>query len=49
MNNFKELKVWQKSMTLVKEIYSATKDFPKEEKLASQARFNDLLFLFLQT
>jgi len=32
MNNYKELKVWQKSMTLLKEIYSATKDFPKEEK-----------------
>ncbi len=32
MNNFKELKVWQKSMTLVKEIYSVTKDFPKEER-----------------
>ena len=26
------LKVWQKSMLLVKEIYSATKNFPQEER-----------------
>lgn len=31
MNKFKELKVWQKSIQLVKNIYSATADFPKEE------------------
>jgi four helix bundle protein len=31
MNKFKELKVWQKSIQLVTDIYSATIDFPKEE------------------
>ncbi len=31
MNNFKELKVWDKSMHLVKEIYKSTSSFPKEE------------------
>jgi len=31
MNKFKELKVWQKSIQLVTNIYSATIDFPKEE------------------
>ena len=29
---FEELKVWQKGMQLVKEIYRMTKDFPKEEQ-----------------
>jgi four helix bundle protein len=32
MNNFKELKVWQKSMDLAEEIYQLTSTFPKEEK-----------------
>ena len=31
MHNFKNLKVWQKSRELVKEIYLLTKSFPKEE------------------
>ena len=31
MNKFKELKVWQKSIQLVTNIYSATANFPKEE------------------
>lgn len=31
MHQFKELKIWQKSRVLVKEIYKSTKDFPKEE------------------
>lgn len=31
MNKFKDLKVWQKSIQLVTNIYSATSSFPKEE------------------
>lgn len=40
MHNFKELKVWQLSRTLVKEIYEITSDFPSAEKygLISQLR-----------
>lgn len=40
MHNFKELKVWQKSRELVKEIYLITKKFPKDEQfgLISQIR-----------
>ena len=32
MHNFKELKVWQQAMTLVKEVYLLTKNFPSDEK-----------------
>lgn len=40
MNNFKELIVWQKSMTLVTNIYLETRTFPKKELfgLTSQMR-----------
>ncbi len=40
MHNFKELKVWQISRQLVKEIYKLTTQFPAEEKygLISQIR-----------
>ncbi|ASW74926.1 four helix bundle protein [Chryseobacterium piperi] len=31
MGNYKELIVWQKSVDLVTEVYSYTKNFPKEE------------------
>ena len=31
VTHFKELKVWQKGMTLVKEVYLFTKPFPKDE------------------
>lgn len=31
MRNHKDLIVWQKSMTLVKELYKMTQSFPKEE------------------
>ncbi|MFL9834523.1 four helix bundle protein [Chryseobacterium terrae] len=31
MGNYKELIVWQKSVDLVTDIYSCTKNFPKEE------------------
>ena len=32
MHNFKELIVWQKGRSLVKEIYLLTKNFPEQEK-----------------
>lgn len=40
MKNFKKLKVWQKSIELVKLIYKRTSDFPKNEMfgLTSQIR-----------
>lgn len=40
LKNYKELKVWQKAYKLCLEIYSATSEFPKEEKfgLMSQIR-----------
>ena len=31
VKNYQELIVWQKSMDLVEEIYSSTRNFPKEE------------------
>jgi len=31
MHNFRELKVWQKSISLVKHVYLLTRLFPKEE------------------
>jgi four helix bundle protein len=40
MSTFRNLLIWQKSMTLVTEIYQLTKSFPKEEiyGLTSQIR-----------
>lgn len=40
MNNYKELKIWQKSVDLAVKIYDLTRDFPKEELygLTSQLR-----------
>jgi four helix bundle protein len=40
MNNYKELKVWQKSVDLAVEVYEITGQFPKEEiyGLTSQIR-----------
>lgn len=40
MNNYKELKIWQKSVDLAVRIYEITKVFPKEEVygLTSQLR-----------
>ena len=31
MNNFRELKVWNNGITLVKQVYTTTKKYPKEE------------------
>lgn len=40
MNNYKELKIWQKSVDLAVSVYELTKSFPKEEiyGLMSQIR-----------
>jgi len=40
MYNFKELKVWQKAMTLVTDVYRETRSFPRDEifGLTSQMR-----------
>ena len=40
MNTFRDLLIWQKSMTIVTEIYQLTNSFPKEEiyGLTSQIR-----------
>ncbi len=32
INSFRDLIVWQKSMDLVKQVYTVTKTYPKEEK-----------------
>jgi len=32
MNNYKELKVWQKAIDLAEDLYKATNSFPTEEK-----------------
>lgn len=40
MNKFEDLKIWQKAMKLVEQVYTISKDLPKEEKfgLISQIR-----------
>lgn len=40
MHNFKEFQVWQRGMSLVKDIYQMTSSFPAEEKfgITSQIR-----------
>jgi len=40
INDYKDLRIWQSGIDLVKKIYSATKGFPEEEKfgLTSQMR-----------
>ena len=40
MKNFKELRVWQRAMDLVEQVYELTRDFPKQETygLTSQIR-----------
>ena len=40
IRTFRDLKVWQKGIELVKEIYRITKSFPREEQygLSSQMR-----------
>jgi len=47
MNNYKELKVWHKSMDLVEKVYKLTSLFLKEEKygLTSQIQISTQLLL----
>jgi four helix bundle protein len=40
MNNFKDLKVWQKAMDLVVEIYKITKNFPRDERFGLISQIN---------
>ena len=38
MHNFRELKIWQRSMDLAEEVYKITGYFPKEEKFGLTAQ-----------
>lgn len=40
MHNYKELKVWMKSMDLVVEVYSITKTLPESEKFNFTSQLN---------
>jgi hypothetical protein len=40
MHNFKELKIWQRSKDLVKEIYSFTSKFPHKERYVLVSQIN---------
>ncbi|MHA4894389.1 four helix bundle protein [Pedobacter sp. PWIIR3] len=40
MHKYKELKVWQKSIELVTEIYNVTADFPDKEKFGLISQIN---------
>lgn len=40
MNNFKELKVWQKSMDLVVDVYKLTKKYPVDERFGLISQSN---------
>ncbi len=40
MHNFKELNVWQESMTLAKDVFKATRNFPAEEKYGLTSQMN---------
>lgn len=40
MHNFKELKVWQESMSLAKDVFTITRVFPPEEKSGLTSQIN---------
>jgi S23 ribosomal protein. len=40
MHQYKELKIWQKAMELVTEIYRITKGFPNDEKFGLVSQIN---------
>lgn len=40
MHNFRELNVWKESMTLVKDIFILTKEFPDSEKFGLISQMN---------
>ena len=39
MNNFRNLKIWQKSRIIVKEVFLLTRDFQAEEKFGLTSQF----------
>jgi len=39
-HNFRELKIWQESMKLVKSIYSLTSNFPSDERFGLVSQIN---------
>ena len=40
MHNFKELKVWQEAMSLAKDVFVITRNFPSEEKFGLTSQLN---------
>ncbi len=40
MHNFKELKVWQEAMSLAKDVFVITRNFPSEEKFGLTSQIN---------
>lgn len=40
MHNFKELKVWQEAMSLAKDIFVTTRNYPAEEKFGLISQMN---------
>jgi four helix bundle protein len=40
LNNYKELKLWQKAVELAVDIYTITKQFPTEEKFGLTSQIN---------
>jgi four helix bundle protein len=45
--SYKELKIWQRSMDLVKEIYYVTKDFPVSAQIGLLAQMRQTAIAFL--
>ena len=41
LKSYKELIVWQKSMTLVKEVYKRTETFPENEKFGLMSQIEE--------
>lgn len=39
-HNFKEIKIWQEALLLVKDVYLLTANFPKEEKYGLTSQIN---------
>lgn len=40
ISSFKDLKIWQKSMILINQIYTLSKDFPANEKFGLTSQIN---------
>jgi four helix bundle protein len=41
MHNYRELKIWQRSMDLCENVYMATANFPKEERFGLTSQIKD--------